>query len=310
MRWALVAVVVCITAAAQQPPGLIQFLGLTTAQTASVRQLNDAFSKFSDGKNQRLSAIQAELLAEYAKASPDAYALGVRYIEVDSINHDLAVEQANVQVKVTALLGPAQIALVQQIAASVTQSSLALDASCGYLADMIPNVPTTPTFAFRSGDIIGAITFTLSAGETADPRCPAEYPISIRTYLALTDSEVSGILALETAYNSFNTQKQDRIAEVQIEINDETSKPAPASLALGVRYAELGEIQQELTTADQNARAGARNLLTMAQQVKLKELTDTSALSVYQFSAEGCEFLPVPPGTSGLDFGRFGCVLN
>ena len=204
MRWALVALIWCGIAGAQQQPSLIQFLALTTAETASVRQVNDAFMQFSNLKNQRLNAIQNDLSAEYAKASSDPYALGVRYIKIDSIIHELAGEQTNFQAKVTALLTPAQMALVQQIA-----------------------------------------------------------------------------------------------------------KPAPDSLALGVRYAELGEIQQELTTADKDARTAARNLLTSAQQAKLKFLTDTAALATYQFSAEGCHFFSVPPGTAAdFDFSRFGCALN
>lgn len=302
--------VLCSTAAAQQPPGLIQFLGLTTAQTAAVRQLNSAFSQFSSGKNQRLNQVQTELAAEYLKASPDPYALGQRYIEIDSIKRELAAAQANIQAQVAALLNPAQIALVQQISASVSQSSLALDASCGYLVDSRPSSPIPPTFiVIGSGGFAGFLTGISTSG-IPDPRCPAEYPISVRSYLALTDSEVSGILALETAYNNFATLKNDRIADVKVEIDDETAKPAPDPVALGMRYAELGEIRQELTTADQNARTGARSLLTSAQQAQLKALADTAALTFYQLPAEGCNFFSAPPGTAGFDFARFGCALN
>ncbi len=181
------------------------------------------------------------------------------------------------------------------------------------VADILRPLSLSLLSSFRSGDFSAVFAPVLSLNGVAfasfllgsSPACPATYPISIRDYFSLTDSQVSSILALESAYQTLQTRKTNRTNDVEVEIRDETAKPAPDPLALGVRYAELVEIKQELTQADLDGRAAARNLLTPAQQAKLKALMDTTALSIYQFAATSCHFLP----SSAAGF-QFPCQLN
>ena len=207
------------------------------------------------------------------------------------------------------MLTPAQTALVQQISSAVVLQSLNYDASCGYLEPA--SLLLVPTVLTRSGDFsstnvynsgISFASFLL--GYTGTSTCSTPYPISIRNYLSLTDSQVSAIFALEDAYAALQTRKTNRTNDLDVEIRDETAKAQLDPLALGVRYAELGEISQELKQADLDGRAAARNLLTQAQQAKLKTLMDETALLVYQFSAAGCHFLPLQ------NIGMIPCQLN
>lgn len=317
MRLLLLTVLLGVGAAAQQqPPSLIQFLSLTPAQTASIRQLNATLDQYVQGKRQREGVVNLELYTEYAKPSPDPLALGQQYLEIDSIDQEISAQQASVQAKVSALLTPAQIALLGQISTALVQSSLLQDAGCAFLADtpgfgQFGNVPVV-----IKGGVLGAIPYpafgivNFGPALNAFPGCGFPFPISIRNYLTLTDAQVFAIQGLEAAYNAFNTQKQNRIADVQVEIRDETAKPTPDPLALGVRYAELVEISQELTQADQQGRTAARALLTSSEQAKLQMLLGTSALTSYASSAEDCHFISLQTGIQFYFNGGYSCSLN
>jgi len=315
VRLLLLTVLLCAGAAAQQqPPSLTQFLSLTPAQTAAIQQLNATLDQFVQGKWQREGVVNQELYTEYAKPSPDPLALERRYLEIDLIDQEIAAQQASVQAKVTAVLTPAQIALLGQISTALVQSSLLRDAGCAFLGDAIGFSKFGNTLA---GFLLGypniyptGATLTFAPSPNSYSGCGFPFPISIRNYLALTDAQVSAIQGLEAAYNAFDTQKQNRIADVQVEIRDETAKPTPDPLALGVRYAELVEISQELTQADQQGRTAARALLTPSQQAKLQTLRAATTLTVYEFSAEGCHFISTPAGLLTNYYSRVSCSLN
>ena len=313
MRLALMALLGCGAVCGQNR--LSEFLKLTPTQITQVLQLNTDLDKLVSAKQQREYAVQQELQAEYAKPQPDARGVGQRYVEIDSLEHEIAAARAGVQVKAAGLLTDAQKTLLQQVSAAAVQGSVLRDASCAYLTAAIGTLPTT---AQRSGDF--AIydplgnpfpTFlpdVVVFGNLSS--CAPDFPVSIRNSFALTDDQVSAIAALQAAYRSLNARKQNRIADVLVEIRDETAKPAPDPFALGVRYAELGEIQQELTQADVQGRVAARALLTSAQRLKLQGLLDASAVASYIYVAESCHFLGVPAGTQGFDYTGGQCSPN
>ncbi len=313
MRLALMALLGCGAVCGQVR--LSEFLKLTAAQVTQVLQLNTDLDKLISAKQQREYAVRQELQAEYAKPQPDARGVGQRYVELDSLEHEIATARAGVQVKVAGLLTDAQKALLQQVSAATVQGSLLRDASCAYLTDAIGTVPTG---ALRSGDF----TVDPATGSSYAPfllgvpvfgilsACSPDFPASIRNALALTDNQVSAIAGLQAAYRSLNARKQNRTADVLVEIRDETAKPAPDPLALGVRYAELGEIGQELTQADMQGRVAARALLTLAQRLKLQGLLDASAIASYIYVAESCHLLGVPAGTQGFDYTGAQCSPN
>ena len=72
------------------------------------------------------------------------------------------------------------------------------------------------------------------------------FPASLKNYLQLTDTQVSTIVDLDTAYDSFNSDKQARIAQVRQSIADLTSADQLDPLALGNAYAEIEAINRDL----------------------------------------------------------------
>ena len=72
------------------------------------------------------------------------------------------------------------------------------------------------------------------------------FPASLKNYLQLTDTQVSTIVDLDTAYDGFNSDKQARIAQVRQSIADLTSADQLDPLALGNAYAEIEAINRDL----------------------------------------------------------------
>jgi len=116
MRLALMALLGCGAVCGQNR--LSEFLKLTPTQITQVLQLNTDLDKLVSAKQQREYAVQQELQAEYAKPQPDARGVGQRYVEIDSLEHEIAAARAGVQVKAAGLLTDAQKALLQQVSAA------------------------------------------------------------------------------------------------------------------------------------------------------------------------------------------------
>lgn len=288
---------------------LKEFLSLTSAQTIQVQQLNATFDQFTSNKQQRRFQVQQELDAEYAKALPDARSLGERYLELDGITREIAEARTGLEVKVAALLTEAQKSLLRKISVSIVQQNLIRDAGCGYLTDAVP-FPAAgalrPYFgAVNSGLSISGIL--LGDFTTGSLGCTSDYPISIREYLALSDAQINVILNRIAVYQNLYSRKQDRIADLQVEIRDETAKPVPDPTALGVRYAELIGISQEVRALGSQAGTASRALLTVAQLAKLQALMDANSLSNYILPAESCHFIAPLPGLQSSYYAEASC---
>jgi hypothetical protein len=84
------------------------YLGLTDEQVAKMQlQINDYY-RWSEGRQQRMSAVQQEIAQETAKSPLDPMALGVRYAEVEAIRRELAERSAALIPANVALLTDAQ----------------------------------------------------------------------------------------------------------------------------------------------------------------------------------------------------------
>ncbi len=287
---------------------LREFLALTPAQIVQVRELNSTLDQYVSGKQQRRYQVRQELDAEYAKASPDAQALGERYVELDGIAREIAEARAAVGVKVGALLTETQRGLLRRISGAIVQQSLYSDAVCGYLTDSFPNVTGGATFGAISfyspfaNFLLGYTVNTTSLGG-----CGPNYPGSIRDYLALTDTQVGAILNSAATYQNLFSRRQARVADVEAEIRDETAKPSPDALALGNRYTELIVISRELARLERQAGAASRALLTTPQLMKLQALVDGNSLLIFVYPAEGCHFIALPAGVPTSYYAEASC---
>jgi hypothetical protein len=131
---------------------------------------------------------------------------------------------------------------------------------------------------------------------------------SIVNYFGLTATQLSQITQNLDDYIRLASQRQQRIFQVQSEIQDETAKSPLSPIALGIRYAEIEAICRNVK--DEAAAAQKRNLalLTDAQAVKLKALEDALKLASIINEAQQAG-LVAPPGPYGYGQGfKYGLV--
>jgi hypothetical protein len=105
------------------------------------------------------------------------------------------------------------------------------------------------------------------------------FPAQLAQYLGLSESQVTGITGLKSQLASFQAAKLSRIATLQVEIVQESSKPAPDAMSLGARYLEMLNLQREIQSQQKLTVDQAQALLTADQKAKLATLQ--SALTLY-----------------------------
>ena len=117
----------------------------------------------------------------------------------------------------------------------------------------------------------------------------------VKAYLGLTDAQVSQIVLNLNDYGRLVAQRQQRMFQVQSEIQVETARSPLDPAALGIRYAEIESICRNVR--DESIAAQDRNLgvLTDAQKAKLKALDDAYKLLPIINEAQNAGLL-APPG--------------
>jgi len=132
---------------------------------------------------------------------------------------------------------------------------------------------------------------------------PPPFP-QIKSYLGLTDAQIAQIVLNVSAYSRLIAQRQQRIYQVQSEIQQETARSPLEPAALGVRYAEIEAICRNVN--DEAAAAQNRNLalLTDTQKAKLKVLDDASKLLPIITETQSAGVL-APPGPDSPFSGFF-----
>jgi hypothetical protein len=156
-------------------------------------------------------------------------------------------------------------------------------------------VPTSAQTAFP-GNIVPANRITVLSETTI-------------SYFGLTTTQLSQITQNLDDYLRLSSQRQQRIFQVQSEIQEETAKSPLNPMALGIRYAEIEAICRNVK--DEATAAQKRNLalLTDAQAVKLKALEDALKLAPTINEAQQAGLL-APPGQYGYGQGRLGVIAN
>src|SRR3954454_2441395 len=87
------------------------------------------------------------------------------------------------------------------------------------------------------------------------------------TYLGVTDAQALQIALNLGDYSRLISQRQDRIFQVQSEIQQETAKSPLDPAALGVRYAEIESICRN--AKDEGVAAQNRNLALLTEPQKV-----------------------------------------
>ncbi len=145
--------------------------------------------------------------------------------------------------------------------------------------------------------IAGATTVVRST-ETGAVVSFVYVPVSNRlsTYLQLTADQPAKINQINTDLLKASQPRDQRIAEVQSEIVDETGKSPLDPMGLGVRYAEIETLRRQEQSDVETARANIRALLTNAQKAKAATLEDAAKLQPLVGQAECAGLLDSVPG--------------
>src|SRR4051794_10827771 len=107
--------------------------------------------------------------------------------------------------------------------------------------------------------VIAAVLLTLTAGLAQIVGVITDFPPQLKTYLELTDDQVTSIKKANTDLNTFRGTKLQRQFQVQAELAQETSKQTPDPMAIGLRYVEFEAIRRELQAEQQKTASAARN---------------------------------------------------
>lgn len=135
--------------------------------------------------------------------------------------------------------------------------------------------------------VIAAVLFTLPIGSGQVIGIVTDFPPQLKTYLELTDDQVTSIKKANADLNTFRITKLQRQFQVQDELARETAKQTPDPMAIGLRYVELEAIRRELQTEQQKTATAVQNVLTAPQKVKVAALQQ--ALLLYPTACSAIE---------------------
>lgn len=147
----------------------------------------------------------------------------------------------------------------------------------------------------------------------------------LRQYLELTDAQLEQLLRINRDFNVLLSQREQRIRQVQIEIDEETRKEALDPAALGIRYAEVEALCREMRDRYVQSQRQSRQVLTPAQMTRIRALEEAwrlmplinqaQNLGVFEPMTPGPRYLPtrvmvgVPGGPGGGVGGSFASFL-
>lgn len=138
------------------------------------------------------------------------------------------------------------------------------------------------------------VLFSLAPGFAQVVFDPAQiFPRELNDYLGLSSAQTESMLRLKMDYSRIVSEKYRRAAQVQSEIAEWTNKDPIDPIQLGLRYAELENIQRELREALATTRQKTVAVLDNAQKTKLKLLEDAMKLQSVIGQAQ-CENLLAP----------------
>jgi len=148
---------------------------------------------------------------------------------------------------------------------------------------------------------IAALAQTTGAGQTP----PAPDLSAIKTYLGLTDSQVTALQAIQQQRRTAISSVQQQIQQKQTSLKTLISGGSTDAAAVGRLVLDIAALRKQIDPTTTNLVAQATAVLTTAdQKAKLKTLSDASQLQVQIREAEFLLLLapPSPPQGGPGDF--------
>ncbi len=134
---------------------LKQLLGLSDDQVSKLIQVQAENALFAEGKRRRIDQVNAEIDEETAKASLDAMALGVRYLELEVICREMRDAAAALPNKNLALLTDGQKVKLKILEDAVSLAPTIAQAQ---------SLKLLPSGSINSARSIGFLSFSSGSG--------------------------------------------------------------------------------------------------------------------------------------------------
>ena len=172
-RACLLIVIASATAAAQTPPPpnpgfypqplaqVKEFLQLSDAQVQAILANNEEYNRWSAAKQARGSQVQGEIAEETAKEALNPMALGVRYVEVETICWEMKAQAAMSLKKNVDVLTAPQKAKLQVLQDAIKLAPVVSEAQSG---NLLATSGFFPQFFLGNGSGTGTIWSLLTPG--------------------------------------------------------------------------------------------------------------------------------------------------
>ena len=122
------------------PDPLKKYLELTDPQVAEIVTKNERLGRFRSEKMQRQSMVQFEIAQETGRSTLDPMAIGVRYLELETIRRELETEVNKMVAEIQGLLTLAQKARLASLEEVLRQHNTA----CSALSWNLMSEPSVP----------------------------------------------------------------------------------------------------------------------------------------------------------------------
>jgi len=144
-----------------------------------------------------------------------------------------------------------------------------------------------------------AIASVLFAQRIPNPNFIPGPSNELRTYLDLTNDQVTRLNALNLRLLQFQAEKSQRMAVVARDAQLELQKSPLDPMAVGLRYVELEVIRREIYAERRKVLEEVQGLLTAPQKTKLQSLVEI--LRAYPLACEAIgQNLLTPPSVAVL----------
>ena len=145
---------------------------------------------------------------------------------------------------------------------------------------------------------IPVLLFSTAIALAQPPNPPTGlFPPDLVQYFDLKQDQIDTINRLNATQLRFEFDKNQRMAQVNEEIADWTSRSPLDPGQLGIRYAELEAIRRDIADQRKRTEEQVQAVLTPTQKTKAAALVEARKLAVLASQAECQRLIPAPAGT-------------
>jgi hypothetical protein len=158
-------------------PQVRQFLQLSDAQVRSILVNNDEYNRWAAQKVTRSRQVQSEIAEETRKPALDANALGLRYVEVETICREMKERADEIRGRNLRVLNQDQATRLRVLEEALRLAPVISEATFANLIGGFEQAP--PAFTSVSAGIGGGVIGGLIGGT---PGCYLPFPAFVRDF--------------------------------------------------------------------------------------------------------------------------------